>query len=95
MKIVAYFHRSETGITVFLQVVDCGDYLTVKIFADDQDWPSKEGYILDHKAGKKIGACFSTPLQAQQWVKEQIDCLQNKLQAWRQLEVPRNKFFEI
>lgn len=96
MKVETYYHKRASGqVAVNLLIAGRGDYPTTAVFNDDQDWPNKGDYVLGCKQTSTIIGVFKNAYDAQFWAAEQVDCLKEQLNVWREIKTPDDESFEI
>ena len=92
---ISYSKLSLGTIEAQIEAVDAGDYVTVNVFVDDNDYPDSETFVFGSSSQPSI--CFRSCdiLEIQRWIKAETEALTKHLAAWRKIELPDNYNIEI
>lgn len=92
---VSYTKRISGRILARIFVKDGGDFDVERVFTNDENYPTKEGFELGEGDCDYISAMCENALEAEVWVSDQIEALRYHLSAWRKLRVPSSYETEI
>ena len=96
MKIKIDYRKYSTGtIEVMLSVVEQGDYDTIYVFHDDEDYPTGNRFNLGKGNVSRIVCVCTNKEVAKDWASRQVEALREQLDAWRKVEVPDEEIMSI
>ena len=92
---ISYKKLSAGAIVATIEAVDAGDYVTVNVFDDGFDYPSKETFVFGSSSQPNIYFQSHNAMEIQSWIKTETEALAKHLETWRKIELADNYDVEI